>query len=152
MKITVAAVGRARSGPEKDLFEHYSGRIRPALALKEVEEKRPLPAGQMKKREGELLLAAIPKDAHVIALDSGGRELDSRDLAEKLRRLSDDGVRQAAFIIGGAEGLDKAVLARADLTISLGPMTWPHMLIRGMLAEQLYRAQCIQQGHPYHRE
>ncbi len=151
MKTLLVAVGRAGAGPENDLFRHYAGRVRPAIALKEVEEKRRLPPPQLKKREAELLLAAVPDDAFVIALDRRGGEFSSLALAKKIGVLRDDGVRQLAFLIGGAEGLDDTVSRRADLTLSLGAMTWPHMMVRAMLAEQIYRVQCILNGHQYHR-
>ena len=152
MRILVAAVGRARQGPERDLFEHYARRISPPLLLKEVEEKRPVPPARMKKRQGEMLLAAVPAGAAVVALDAKGRALDSAALAGRTADWRDGGIRDLALLVGGPEGLDEAVLGRAGLVLSLGPMTWPHMLVRGMLAEQIYRAQCILAGHPYHRE
>ncbi len=152
MRIIVAAVGRARRGPERDLFEHYARRISPPLLLKEVEEKRPLPPARMKKRQGELLLAAVPAGAAVVALDAKGRPLDSAALAGRIGGWRDGGIGDLAFLVGGPEGLDEMVLGHAGLVLSLGAMTWPHMLVRGMLAEQIYRAQCILSGHPYHRE
>ena len=101
--------------------------------------------------EGALLLAAVPAGATVVVLDAGGRALDSPALAARLRTWRDAGVGDVAFLIGGAEGLDADVVAGADLVLSLGPMTWPHLLARAMLAEQIYRAQCILEGHPYAR-
>jgi 23S rRNA (pseudouridine1915-N3)-methyltransferase len=96
------------------------------------------------------LLAALPAEATAIALDLGGEALDTARFAALLVRVEEAG-RVPCFLIGGAEGLDPAVLARADHRVALGPMTWPHFLVRGMLAEQLYRAQAIRTGHPYHR-
>jgi len=151
MRITIAAVGRSRSGPEADLYEHYAGRMAPPPTLKEVDEKRPLTGSELKRRQAELLLAAVPEGATVAALDEKGKTLSSAAFAEKLSAWRDNGVRDLAFVIGGADGLDGALLKQADLVLSLGPMTWPHVMVRGLLAEQLYRAQCIQQGHPYHR-
>lgn len=104
-----------------------------------------------KQREGERLIAAVPTGARVVALDERGKSLDSPAFAALLKRWQDEGVGDLAFVIGGAEGLSGALLARADLTLSFGPMTWPHLLVRVLLAEQLYRAQCILDGHPYHR-
>lgn len=151
MRITLAAVGRWKRGPARALYEDYAGRLTWKLDLKEVEERRPLPAEQIKAREGELLLSAIPAEAKLVALDGGGRTLSSEAFAEHLGTWRDSGLRDLAFVIGGAEGLPEAVLARADMTLSLGAMTWPHMLVRAMLAEQIYRAQTILSGHPYHR-
>ncbi len=96
------------------------------------------------------MLAAIPAEAFVIALDLGARAPDSETLSRQLT-IWTERARRLAFVIGGAEGLDATVLARADHTLSLGPLTWPHLLVRVMLAEQLYRAQAIATGHPYHR-
>lgn len=151
MRTHLIAVGRIKPGPERDLYAHYVARLNPVPVVREVEEKRNLPAAQLKVREGELLLAAIPEGAHVVALDEKGRKLGSIAFAEQLGQWRDLGVRDVAFVIGGADGLDKAVLARADLSLSLSDLTWPHMLVRGMLAEQLYRANAILSGHPYHR-
>ena len=151
MRITLAAVGRAKAGPARDLYELYAERLTWQLALKEVEERRPLATSALKEREGELLLAAVPENARLIALDEAGRSLASADFARLIGRWRDEGIRDLAIVIGGAEGLSAVVRARADLVLALGAMTWPHMLVRGMIAEQLYRAETILSGHPYHR-
>jgi len=143
------AVGRLRAGPERELFDRYAARLRPRLDVTEVPEGTGAPA-EAKRREGAALLAALRADALAVALDLGGPAPGSDGLARLLERwlgLS----RPLCFLVGGAEGLDAAVLDRAAHTLSLGPMTWPHMLVRVMLAEQLYRAQAILSGHPYHR-
>jgi 23S rRNA (pseudouridine1915-N3)-methyltransferase len=124
----------------------------PPPTIVDLEEKRRLPPAELKAREGELILAASPTGARLVALDQGGREWSSRDLAEQLRKWRDAGLADLAFAIGGAEGLGPAVIDRADAVLSLGAMTWPHLLARCMLLEQLYRAQQILAGHPYHRE
>jgi 23S rRNA (pseudouridine1915-N3)-methyltransferase len=134
------------------LQAHYAGWIVPPVAIIELEEKRRLPPAELKAREAELILAASPTGARLVALSQGGREWSSRDLAEQLRKWRDSGVADLAFAIGGAEGLGLAVIDRADAVLSLGAMTWPHLLARCMLLEQLYRAQQILAGHPYHRE
>ncbi len=156
MRITLAAIGRARAGPVRDLYEHYAERLDRGplgpLTLKEAEEHRPLPPGELKRREAELLLGAVPEGARLIALDERGKAMTSADLATLLGRWRDEGIKDAAFLIGGADGLDDKARAAAHLTLSLGPMTWPHLLVRALLAEQLYRAQSILTGHPYHRE
>lgn len=126
-----------------------AARLRPALRLHEIAEARGSPA-EIRRREGAGLLAAVPEGALVIALDLGGAAPDSEALAALTERWEQTG-RAIAYVIGGAEGLDPAVLARADHALSLGPLTWPHFWVRAMLAEQLYRAQCIRSGHPYHR-
>jgi 23S rRNA (pseudouridine1915-N3)-methyltransferase len=157
--MTLIAVGRAKPGPVRDLYEHYAGRLGQGgrgllgeLDLKEVEERRPLPPGELKRREAELLLGARPKDARLIALDERGKTLTSGDFAALLGRWRDEGLGELAFVIGGADGLDASVRKAAALTLAFGPMTWPHLLTRALLAEQLYRAQSILTGHPYHRE
>jgi 23S rRNA (pseudouridine1915-N3)-methyltransferase len=111
-----------------------------------------LPAAALKEREAELILKALPSGIPLIALDEHGALWSSRDLAAQAALWRDRGAGELAFAIGGAEGLGAAVLARAQATMSLGPMTWPHLFVRGMLLEQLYRAQQILAGHPYHRE
>ncbi|KJS37703.1 MAG: 50S rRNA methyltransferase [Rhodospirillaceae bacterium BRH_c57] len=151
MDVIIAAVGRAKKGPERALFEHYAERLKWPLSLKEVEEKRPLPAAQRMEREGALLLACVPAGARIVALDERGKTLSSQTFADQMGAWQDQAVPTVAFLIGGADGHAPAVRAAADLQLGLGAMTWPHMLVRGLMAEQLYRAQSILEGHPYHR-
>jgi len=151
LRLTIAAIGRAGRGPERDLYEHYAGRIRWPLTLRELEEKRKLPPAEMVRREGELLLGAIPHKAVVVALDRRGKVLDSEAFAGQVRRWRDDSVADVAFLIGGADGHGEALLKHVALTVSFGAMTWPHLLARAMLTEQIYRAQQMLAGHPYHR-
>jgi len=158
VRITLAAVGRAnKADPATALYLDYAGRLGRSggvlgpLTLKEVEVRRPLPPGELKRREAELLLNAVPPRAPLIALDERGAALASVDFAALLGRWRDEGAGAVAFAIGGAEGLDEAVRGAAARVLGLGPMTWPHMLVRALLAEQLYRAQSILTGHPYHR-
>jgi len=136
------AIGRARGGPESEIFARYAKRIKPTLELLEFEDGHGAPI-EIKRREAASLLAAIDKSDFVIALDSPGLAKALKQWTETARRLT--------FVIGGAEGLDAAITTRADAKLSLGPLTWPHMLVRPMLAEQIYRAQMINLGHPYHR-
>ncbi|MEK9723909.1 MAG: 23S rRNA (pseudouridine(1915)-N(3))-methyltransferase RlmH [Rhodospirillaceae bacterium] len=152
MQFLIVTVGRWKAGPEKALFEHFRKRIQPPPELREVEERKRLSGPELMRREGELLLTAVPDGAAVVALDGSGKGLTSPQIAERLGTWRDDGIRTAAFLIGGADGHDRAVLDRADAVLSLGPQTWPHLMVRAMLAEQLYRAQSILAGHPYHRE
>jgi 23S rRNA (pseudouridine1915-N3)-methyltransferase len=147
--LRLIAIGRLRQGPEAELFARYNARLRPAFAVTEIAEARGRP-GEVKRREGQALLAALPDLACVVALDAGGVMADSRELAGLLERWLAAG-RPVCFVIGGAEGLDAAVIARADFRLSLGRLTWPHFLARVMLAEQVYRARSIAAGHPYHR-
>ncbi len=143
------AVGRLRDGPEAELFARFNARLRPAMTLTEVPEGRGAPA-EVKRREGAALLAALPDNAFVVALDQGGAMPDSLRFATLLERWLGSS-RRVCFVIGGAEGLDGPVVARADAVLSLSPMTWPHFLVRAMLAEQVFRARSIVSGHPYHR-
>ena len=155
MRLHLCAVGRLRTGPERALVDDYltraerSGR---ALGLgpfaeHEVEDKR----GGGMAAEGGLLSRAVPEGAALCVLDERGKTLSSPEFAEFLARWRDAGRQDAAFVIGGADGVDPALRGRADLVISFGRMVWPHMLVRVMLAEQLYRAVTILSGSPYHR-
>lgn len=151
MRLWLAAVGRARGDPARALYDDYAGRLSWPLTLREVEVKKRLPPDELKRQEAELLLAAIPAGSTVVALDERGASLGSEAFARKLEGWRDGGAGDIAFLIGGADGHGEAVRRRADLLLSLGAMTWPHMLVRALIAEQLYRAQCILSGHPYHR-
>jgi 23S rRNA (pseudouridine1915-N3)-methyltransferase len=124
----------------------------PPPAVVEIEVRQRLPTAALKAREAQLILEALPAGARLIALDEHGAQWSSRALSERLAAWRDQGVAELAFAIGGAGGLGAVVLGRAEAILSLGPMTWPHLLVRGMLLEQLYRAQQIRAGHPYHRE
>jgi 23S rRNA (pseudouridine1915-N3)-methyltransferase len=152
MRLLILAVGRLKSGPLAELQQQYAERLTWPLEIREVEERRTLSAPERKTREGELLLAALPADALLVALDERGKQLASRDFAQQLARWRESGTKTLAFAVGGADGLAAPVLQRAALTLSLGAMTWPHLLARGLLLEQLYRAQQILAGHPYHRD
>jgi 23S rRNA (pseudouridine1915-N3)-methyltransferase len=147
--LRLIAVGRLRAGPEAELFARYTARLRPALTTTEIPEATGSPA-EIKRREATAILAALPEDAFAIALDLGGKAPTSEAFAALLTSWHEAG-RKPAFLIGGAEGLGAPVIDRAGHVLSLGPLTWPHMLARVMLAEQLYRAQAIAAGHPYHR-
>ncbi|RMD89618.1 MAG: 23S rRNA (pseudouridine(1915)-N(3))-methyltransferase RlmH [Alphaproteobacteria bacterium] len=155
MRVSICAVGRQRAGPERTLVEDYLARfartgralgLGPAT-LREVEDRKGgSPAG-----EARLLRNALPRGAVAVALDERGRELSSPDFAARLAGWRDAGRGEVAFLIGGADGLAPDLVAEADFRLSLGRMVWPHMLVRVMLAEQLYRAASILAGAPYHR-
>ena len=130
----------------------YAGRLAPPPTILELEERRRLPPLALKLREAELILGALPSGARLVALDQRGATWTSRDLADRLAAWRDGGTPALAFAIGAAEGLGQGVIERADAVLSLGAMTWPHLFVRSMLLEQLYRAQQILAGHPYHRE
>ena len=152
IRFRLLAIGRLRSGPLKELQNFYAARLLPPPAIVELEAKQRLPPALLKAREGELILEALPPSVLLVALDQRGSDWSSRELANRLATWRDQGAPEVAFAIGGAEGLATAVLDRAAATLSFGAMTWPHLLVRGMLLEQLYRAQQILAGHPYHRD
>lgn len=155
MRLHLCAVGRLRAGPERALLDDYLQRFdrtgRPLglgpAAEHEVEDRK----GGGPAAEAALLGRAVPPGAALAVLDERGRLLSSPELAETLARWRDGGRQDAAFVIGGADGVDPALRDRADLVLSFGPMVWPHMLARVMLSEQLYRAATILGGRPYHR-
>jgi 23S rRNA (pseudouridine1915-N3)-methyltransferase len=152
MRITIAAVGKWKAGPEKALFEEYRKRLKWPLALKEVEERRPLPAPQLKSREAELLRAAVSGKSGgilLVALDERGKTLSSEALAKQLSAWQQRGIGEAAFVIGGADGLDECLKRRR--TAIVGAMTWPHMLVRVMLIRITLPRPADLAGHPYHR-
>jgi 23S rRNA (pseudouridine1915-N3)-methyltransferase len=151
MRIHIAAVGRAKKGPELELYSNYIKRMQWPVTLVEVEEKRPLKGPQLKGREAELLLGALPPSIPYIALDERGRDLTSPELAARIERWQGEGVSSLGFIIGGADGLDESIRKGAALVLNMGRLTWPHMMVRAMLGEQIYRSQQILAGHPYHR-
>jgi 23S rRNA (pseudouridine1915-N3)-methyltransferase len=155
MKVTILAVGRLRTGPEHDLLTDYLTRFdRTGRALglgpvrvTEVEDKKNLGM----EAEADLLARALPDGALLVTLDERGQTLSSPEFAAELARWRDAGRQEAAFVIGGADGIAARLRDRADLSMSFGRMVWPHMLARVMLAEQLYRAASILSGAPYHR-
>ena len=150
-RITVAAVGRDRASPTRDLFEAYGQRSSWPIRLVEVAPRRGAPLERRLADEAERLLRAVPGRAVKIALDEHGRQLDSLEFARQLGRWREAGASELGFLIGGPDGLAPSLLEQAAAVIALGAMTWPHRLVRVMLAEQLYRAETILAGHPYHR-
>ncbi len=154
--MTLIAVGRMKAGALSDLADVYlkrftAGGLGP-LRVIEVEVKGQLPSDILKQREAEAIRSRIPAAATIVALDERGRTLSSPALAEWIGKKRDDAVQNLVFVIGGADGLDESLRAEAKLVLAFGQMTWPHMLARVMILEQLYRAQQILAGHPYHRE
>jgi len=155
MRLHICAVGRLRAGPELALIDDYLKRVdRTGRALSlgpvsvhEVEDKK----GGGMEAEADLLGRAVPAGSLLIALDERGRQMSSPDFAGLIARTRDAGRQDMAFVIGGADGLAPGFRDRADTLLSFGPMVWPHMLVRVMIAEQLYRAASILAGAPYHR-
>ncbi|KUF10481.1 23S rRNA (pseudouridine(1915)-N(3))-methyltransferase RlmH [Pseudoponticoccus marisrubri] len=155
MRVTLCAVGRLRKGPEKALVDDYLTRFDRTgrglglgpLDLVEIDERK----GGGMEGEAALIRRALPDGAALCILDERGRQMPSPEFATQLAAWRDRGMPRAAFVIGGADGVLPALRAEADLLLSFGPMVWPHMLVRVMLAEQLYRAASILAGAPYHR-
>ncbi|ALG89029.1 MAG: 23S rRNA (pseudouridine(1915)-N(3))-methyltransferase RlmH [Confluentimicrobium sp.] len=155
MRVHICAVGRLRAGPEAALIKDYATRFDRTgralglgpLTVHEVEDRK----GGGMAAEAALLDRAIPAGALLCTLDERGKLMSSPDFADMLARWRDDGRGDLAFVIGGADGIDPALRARADSSLSFGQMVWPHMLARVMLTEQLYRAASILAGAPYHR-
>jgi 23S rRNA (pseudouridine1915-N3)-methyltransferase len=160
MRIVIAAVGRLKDGPERELVARYAERAAQtgrALALgpidmREISESRAKRAEDRKREEAAALTALLVPGAPVVALEEGGKSLSSLEFATTLGRWRDDGAPAAQFLIGGADGLDPALVKNATLVLGFGRMTWPHQIVRALLSEQIYRAATILAGHPYHRE
>ena len=156
MKISISAIGRLRKSPEKELIDDYLSRFsklaKPfGLSLNpviEIEDKK----GGGPKTEAQLLEKHFQKNSKIIALDERGISLTSKEFTDYLSNWVADGIGHCHLIIGGADGLDAKILEKSNLKMSFGKMVWPHMLVRVMLAEQLYRAATILAGSPYHRE
>ncbi|MFL5297658.1 MAG: 23S rRNA (pseudouridine(1915)-N(3))-methyltransferase RlmH [Phenylobacterium sp.] len=154
MKIAIVAIGRLGRGPEAQLVKTYAERATAAgralglgpVEVVEVESRKPGKAAEAESLRPHL------EGAHVIACDERGKTRTSRDFADEIARLRDRGLRRIVLLVGGADGLDPALLAQADSQLAFGPQTWPHALARAMLAEQVYRAVTILAGSPYHRD
>lgn len=160
MRISLFAVGRLKAGPEKQLAERYTDRFAKAgssvgldlAKITEIVESRAGNAETRKREEAAALEKLLTDTTLLIVLDERGKILDSPAFAAMLGTARDNGRRDAIIAIGGPDGLDPDLRARADHVLAFGKMTWPHQMVRVMLAEQLYRAVTILSGHPYHRE
>jgi 23S rRNA (pseudouridine1915-N3)-methyltransferase len=160
MRIVVAAVGRLKQGPDRELAERYRDRALKAgralglrgLDVIEVKESRAREADRRVTEEAIALAGAVPDDAVKVVLDSRGQNASSDTFAQRIRAWREGGHQDVCFIVGGADGLAAGLLDTADLSIAFGSATWPHQLVRIMLMEQIYRAVTILSGHPYHRE
>jgi 23S rRNA (pseudouridine1915-N3)-methyltransferase len=158
MRLMICAVGRLKAGPERDLVARYAERLNAAgrslalgpLEIIEIDESRARRPEDRKAEEAGKLLSTAGA-AQIVLLDENGPSLSSETFAEKIAGWRDGGVPSLAFLIGGADGHGEAVKTKAGLTLSFGKMTWPHQIVRMLLAEQLYRAATIIAGHPYHR-
>ncbi|MBO6540065.1 MAG: 23S rRNA (pseudouridine(1915)-N(3))-methyltransferase RlmH [Rhizobiaceae bacterium] len=159
MRIEIHAIGRLKAGPERELATRYLDRLSkagPQIGLEfggvsEHAEGRATNTAARKREEAQKLSGQLPQGAAIIALDEGGRTMDSESFAGMLATMRDEGRAATAFVIGGPDGLDHSLLANVERKIAFGAMTWPHQIVRILLAEQLYRAVTILTGHPYHR-
>jgi len=158
MRLTIVAVGKLTKSAEHHLVDRYLSRmdqLGPSLGLKpgirEVADGRAARASDRMTEEAAAIMSVLPQGAALCVLDQRGKHLDSEAFAVRIEKWRDQAVPDLVLIIGGADGLDPALRGRADLVLSFGAMTWPHQLVRGMLAEQLYRAMTILARHPYHR-
>ena len=159
MRLTIAAVGRSRESPEQALTDLYVERARamaPKLGISKLElvivdTSRAASADARMQEEAEKISSKLAAGMHRIALDEAGRTMSSEAFARRLRQLADSGMRDIVFIIGGPDGLAPSLRDGAEERLAFGPQTWPHLLVRAMLAEQIYRAFAILSGHPYHR-
>jgi 23S rRNA (pseudouridine1915-N3)-methyltransferase len=160
MRVVVAAVGRLKAGPDRELAERYRDRAAKAgrafgirgLEIIEVRESRAREAERRITEEAMALAGVVPDGAVAVLLDNRGENLSSDSFAGRLRGWREGGREAVCFIIGGADGLAAALRERADLVLAFGSTTWPHQLVRIMLMEQIYRAITILSGHPYHRD
>ncbi|WP_018882761.1 MULTISPECIES: 23S rRNA (pseudouridine(1915)-N(3))-methyltransferase RlmH [unclassified Thioalkalivibrio] len=155
MRLDLIAIGKRMPDWVAAGFDEYAGRLPRELnlnlqALAGPSGAKSMDTATLLRREGEILLKAIPEGARVILLDERGKGVDTRGVARRLEDWQQDG-RDVALVIGGAAGLDEAVRTRAEWAWSLSPLTFPHMLVRVLVAEQLYRAWSLLNNHPYHR-
>ena len=159
MRLTIAAVGRMKAGPERELCERYLDRLKKsggALGLdyagtKEWPESRGSTAPERKREEAAQFRAALPDRCVLVCFDETGRSIGSEAFAGEIASRLEGGVRDMVFCIGGPDGFDETLRSEAALVLSFGRMTFPHQIARILLAEQLYRAVTILSGHPYHR-
>ena len=151
MQIDVIAVGQLRNDPCYDLWQNYAKRVNWKLQLHEIEVKKNTPE-KVKLEQNKQILDKLDNQAYKFILDEKGKALPSRKFAQKIEEIQNQGHTKIQFVLGGADGLTNEVRQKSDFILSFGCQTWPHMLARVMLIEQIYRAQQINAGHPYHRD
>lgn len=154
MRISIISIGKFEKSPHKAVFDNYVRRLKWKFDLVELDLKKSnnLSVAKIKESEGALILKAVRSSSKLIALDENGKQYNSRIFSKLMTDFAIYGESDLTFVIGGSDGLSKEVLEKASLKISLGMMVFPHLMVRSMLAEQLYRAQSISEGHPYHRD
>ena len=152
MRITILAVGKLRHSIFNQLYELYAKRLRWELISREIEPHNIKNIREQRRYESAKLLALIPDGAQIIILDENGETLSSLGLASWVDRKIQNGTKDICVLIGGANGLDLDILSKSHLILALGRLTWPHLMVRGMILEQIYRVQQILSGHPYHKD
>jgi 23S rRNA (pseudouridine1915-N3)-methyltransferase len=159
VRLWIFAIGQARATSEGTLVEDFVGRAQkmgrsmgfPAVTVEELPVSRARETAARMKEEGERLAERLPDGAHIVMLDAKGKGMTSEDFADFLGALRDAGTRDLAFVIGGPDGLGPLPGKKPGRSLAFGPQTWPHLLARALLSEQIYRAMTILAGHPYHR-
>jgi 23S rRNA (pseudouridine1915-N3)-methyltransferase len=154
MRISIISIGKFENSPHKQVFEAYVKRLKWKIELKELDLKNSqnFSVTKIKEGEGDLILKAVKPSSKLIVLDEEGKQFTSMAFSKMITDFGVNGDSDLAFVIGGSDGLSEEVLKKSHLKISFGKMTFPHLMVRSILAEQLYRAQSIIAGHPYHRE
>ncbi|HCK32567.1 MAG TPA: 23S rRNA (pseudouridine(1915)-N(3))-methyltransferase RlmH [Rhodospirillaceae bacterium] len=152
MRYKIIAIGKSKGSDYDSAMQTYVKRINGKPHIEEISIKKEKDPKRLNILENEAIRSAIPNGAFVIALTPEGKEFTSPALAQKIQNLENQSISDTVFLIGGADGLDDQTKSLADMSLSFGQMTWPHLLARVMLLEQLYRAQQILSGHPYHKE
>jgi 23S rRNA (pseudouridine1915-N3)-methyltransferase len=160
LKLSIAAIGRLKTGPEKLMADDYQKRIEvlgrkaglTALKVGEWAESQHQSPKLRMEEEAQILWSAVPQSASTWALDERGKSLSSEDFAAKIRKCADQGINELVFMIGGPDGHAPSTRKKVNDLIALGPMVWPHRLVRIMLLEQIYRSVTIMVNHPYHRQ
>lgn len=145
MKLIILAAGHMKNGPEKDLILRYQGRLTSHLEIREIKQETP-------ETEGQNFQRLLRNDSYVISLDERGKSLTTVAFADLLTHTVEPFYKCCTFIIGGADGISQSLRNKSHCLLSFGKMTWPHMLVRVLLVEQIYRIQQIRHNHPYHRE
>ncbi len=154
MKINILSIGKFENSPHKLVFENYLKRLKWKVELREIELKNSdkLSILERKKGEGELILKHYKPDSQMIVCDENGAQPNSQEFAKMLADFALQGKSNISFVIGGSDGLSQEILQKAKYKIAFGKITLPHLMVRCVLIEQLYRAQTIIEGHPYHRQ
>ncbi|MGB1077193.1 MAG: 23S rRNA (pseudouridine(1915)-N(3))-methyltransferase RlmH [Bdellovibrionales bacterium] len=151
MDITILACGKMKKEAYSELLDHYQKQFKWKVSVKEINVSQNDPAAK-KREENKQLISFLEPDSYVIALDETGKDLSSREISQIFDKQQQISTKKIQIIIGGSDGLERELLAKASTVLRFGKQTWPHKMVRLMLFEQLYRVQSILDGHPYHRD